>query len=150
MNYLTLLICILLPVSVSAERYYQCTNSDGSIIFQSEACSENQSSKPIDIEISSKKSAEPWYKNRGSAHTVGSADPVNGKTKRTKEARNKADKSCQKYKDRLQDAEDTRWDIKKRRHYSREQKQLYEQRISEAKKAVAQNCNAKNKGLRAN
>ncbi|MCU7937836.1 MAG: hypothetical protein KZQ64_03640 [gamma proteobacterium symbiont of Bathyaustriella thionipta] len=151
MKYLALLTYLILPISVPAQIIYKCTNSDNSISFQGDPCTLKQSSKRIDIEVGPAHTGTPWYKNRGSAHTVGSADPVYRQNKKVnKVVKKKNDNTCQHYKDRLNDAQEIRWDIKKRRYYSRSQKDIYERRISDAKNDVAKHCHAQSRGLSSN
>lgn len=121
---------------------YTCTNADGSIIMQSNPCSFNQSSKRLDYNF--KKNYEtPWYKKNNIYIQDNNNQTYNKKlsNKNIGDEDNYSELQCNKLKNQLKANDDLRFDIKKRRDYSKSQKNIYKDKSYKLIKMIKKSCN---------
>jgi len=130
-----IIIFLILTNHVIAGQLYTCIDPDKTTTIQSKPCNKEQLSKTLNYNYK-KNNREPWYKNKSFIKNNNSQNIINKNT-------SPENNECKYYKKKLEDAEKIRWDIKKRRHYSKQQKKYYDNKIDEEKKNVKTYCKKK-------
>lgn len=132
MKYLSLLLLIALPVQADI---YKCKTPTGEIVFQQQPCG-RLSSEPYQYRepsVITGPDTQPQYDRQYQRPS-----PAYQRYEQRIEEHDQ--KWCQFYQDRLTSANE-RWETQRRKGYTQDEKDRYQQRIRDAERAVERNCN---------
>lgn len=119
---------------------YKCSLPSGEQIFQEYPCNKVES-KEVDLNQQSVISNDNYQPDSNSydSSTNTQRNIENYRARSEEIIRERDEKICQIYKDSLTSAEE-RWESIRRNGYKQYEKEMYEQRINDAERAVERNC----------